>query len=153
MTSFPNWRRVQDLNLWGIAPNRFSKPALSTTQPTLQYIRFFKAHIVTASFSRGQLASCPPPRSVSDEKQSSLFFVYLSQPSNIKLPQFLRFFKNIVEYKSWKIILLIKKYLADDFLTLSSNGYLLEWKVNCFAFRPVPSEARKLPLLSLRDRQ
>ena len=60
----------------------------------------FQSSYCRAPFSCERLAECLPLRSASDKKQSSLFFVHLSQPSNIKLPQFLRFFKNIVEYKS-----------------------------------------------------
>ena len=35
---FVNWRRVRDSNPRTLASQRFSRPPLSTTQPTLQYV-------------------------------------------------------------------------------------------------------------------
>jgi len=63
-----------------LAPLRIKHKAVYvlSTQPTLQYIRFFKTHIVALLISRERLAECLPPRSASDEKQSSLLSSHLA---------------------------------------------------------------------------
>ena len=86
--------------------NHSANPPIHSLFQSSYCHRFFQSRTVglvsatSLRFGRKakQFVFHPPP--FGRMKHTTGIFHPLSQPSNIKLPQFLRFFKNIVEYKS-----------------------------------------------------